>query len=304
MSQDFKIETLSDLKYWSATTMRCIQTCLITGLLKPYVDCVCGNNMRISQKYKTKYRLDDGFCYWCKSCGKTKSLRNNSIFAGSNKSLSCWIDLIFTFSLDEDVGTASKLSGYHRKRGGQLFKKFRKCCGKYLNDNFEQLGEDWVIEIDESAFSKQQKYNQGAHRGDTRWVFGMVERSTGRCKFVYVPSRTREVLLPIIQQYIGAGATVYSDMWRSYWVLGSEGYIHRMVNHAEAFVDRDTEVHTNTIEGVWKWAKAAVQKAGGCKDDDLQHKLDEFAFRKTYLKDSATNFTTVAQLIASYWQDV
>ena len=115
MAGQFKIETLQDLKCWSSTTEKCIQTCLITGLLKPYVVCSCGHNMRILQKYKTKYKLDDGFCYWCRECNKTKSLRTGSIFEGSNKTLSCWIDLIFTFANDEEVGNGAKLSGYNRK---------------------------------------------------------------------------------------------------------------------------------------------------------------------------------------------
>ena len=88
MSREFKIETFADLKYWSATTDKCIQTCLMTGLIKPYVDCPCGGNMRISQKYKTKYKLDDGYCYWCSSCKTTKTIRTDSIFYGSQKSLS------------------------------------------------------------------------------------------------------------------------------------------------------------------------------------------------------------------------
>ena len=202
-----------------------------------------------------------------------------------------------------DVGNGSRISSWEMKRGGQHYSRFRKCCGLFLNDNFESLGEDWIVEIDESAFNKLNKNNRGAG-SNTRWVFGMVERRTGRCKFVYVPNKERETLLPIIRQYIGQGATVHSDMWRSYWILGSYGYIHRMVNHANNFVDRNTGVHTNTIEGVWKWAKAKVQKTGGCRDQDLQDKLDEFAFRKTYAKDPATNFLVIAKVIGFYWNRV
>ena len=301
MSRQFKIETLDDLKYWTNSITRCIQTCLITGLLKPHTTCVCGQQMNIAPKSKRRHKVDEGYCFFCDHCKSEKSLRTDSIFASSNKSLSNWIDLIYTFSLDSDVGQGSRMSSFGRKRGGYHYKRFRKCCGRFLDDNFDALGEDWIVEIDESAFNKKNKHNRGNNGSNTRWVFGMVERRTGACKFVHVPNKERVTLLPIIRKYIAQGATVYSDMWRSYWVLGSEGYIHRMVNHANNFVDRDTDVHTNTIEGIWKWAKAKVQKKGGCKDEDLQDKLDEFAFRKTYAKDTKLNFLVVAKVIGHYW---
>ena len=76
----------------------------------------------------------------------------------------------------------------------------------------------------------------------------MVEDRTGKCKFFHVANRDRETLIPIIRQFIGQGATVYLDIWRSWWILGSEGHIHRMVNHASNFVDRNTDVNTNTTE--------------------------------------------------------
>ena len=303
MNRQFKIETLQDLKYWTSTILRCIETCLITGLIQPHKTCACGADMYIRQKSKARHKLDEGYCFFCEECKTDKSIRKDTVFERSSKTLSNWIDLIFTFSLDSDVTQGSKLASWERKRGSQRYKQFRKCCGKFLDENFEALGDDWIVEIDESAFNKKNKHNRGTS-SNTRWVFGMVERRTGRCKFVYVPNRSRDTLLPIIQRYVGQGATVYSDMWRSYWVLGSAGYIHRMVNHANSFVDRDTAVHTNTIKGIWKWAKAKVQTKGGYNDEELQSKLDEFAFRKTYAKDAKTNFIACAKVIAAYWNVV
>ncbi len=43
--------------------------------------------------------------------------------------------------------------------------------------------------------------------------------------------------------------------------------------------------------------KQQFKKKGGCKDHQLQEKLDEFAFRKTYLKDPNTNLIFVANVI-------
>ena len=73
-----------------------------------------------------------------------------------------------------------------------------------------------------------------------------------------------------------------------------------MVNHANDFVDANTEVHTNVIKGIWKGIKAKVQKRSVCKDENLQEKLGKFAFRKTLAKDPKTNFSVMTALIAAY----
>eukprot|EP01084_Bolivina_argentea_P026978 50148_1 len=306
MPREFKFNTLDDLKYWTANVFRCIQVFLMIGLLFASAQCVsgCGGTMYIVQKSVSRHPKDNGYCYFCSNCKKDRRLRRGTIFEGSDKPFKFWIDMLWVFTEGEETGRASRYASYQRKQGGKIFSKFRKCCGAYLNANFHQLGgNDFIIEIDESAFSKLNKNHQGG-KNKTRWVFGMIERSTGRCKFIYVQDRTRKTLIPIIEKYVKKGAQVNSDMWRAYWVLAEAGYIHRMVNHSDYFIDEESGVHTSTIEGVWKWAKAAIQKKGGCKDHQLQEKLDEFAFRKTYLGNSKTNLIFVANVIAKYHQSV
>ncbi len=295
-STEFKFDTFDSLRHWTSSITTCITTCLMLGLLTATVICSCGFDMHITQKTLSKYPKDEGYCYCCSQCSKQRSLRTHSVFANSIKPLRIWLDLIFAFARGEDTGTGSRYASYERKQGGKIFSKFRKCCGAYLNANITpKQPNDFIIEIDESPFNKK----TGAQT-DTRWVFGMVERTTGKCKFVYVPDRKRKTLLPIIHEYIAKKSQVHSDMWRAYWILAPDGYIHRMVNHSDTLKDYESGVHTNTIEGMWKWAKMAIQKKGGCKDHQLQERLDEFAFRKTYLKDPKTNLIFVANVIAKY----
>lgn len=47
-------------------------------------------------------------------------------------------------------------------------------------------------------------------------------------------------------------------MWKACYTLGYEGYRHGMVNHTLYFVDPDTNIHTNTIEGVWSLVKCKI----------------------------------------------
>ena len=50
------------------------------------------------------------------------------------------------------------------------------------------------MEIDESMFGHKRKYNRG-RVSEGAWVFGMVERGSGRALTVCVPGRVRETLV-------------------------------------------------------------------------------------------------------------
>ena len=138
--RQFKIETLDDLKYWTATQGRCVQTCLITGLIKAQATCVCSHNVKIMNKLKGRYKLEEGYFHFCDDCKTDRSLRKKTSFEKSPKTLSNWIDLLLTFSLDSDVAKGSRSSSFARKRGGHQYSRFRRCCGSFLNDDFDALG--------------------------------------------------------------------------------------------------------------------------------------------------------------------
>ena len=74
---------------------------------------------------------------------------------------------------------------------------------------------------------------------------------------VVVPDRTKNTLLPIIQQYIRPGTTIMSDEWAAYHDTGTiaGGYTHCTVNHSQNFVDPITGAHTQAIEGHWSCTK-------------------------------------------------
>ncbi|GFU32318.1 putative transposase-like protein [Trichonephila clavipes] len=115
---------------------------------------------------------------------------------------------------------------------------------------------DKTVEIDESKIGKR-KYNKG-HFVEGQWVFGGVERKTGRCFLVAVNDRTAETLLGLIESWIEPGTTVISDCWKSYERLSERGYHHLTVNHLLEFIDSETGAHTNTIEVTWRHFKASL----------------------------------------------
>ena len=52
-----------------------------------------------------------------------------------------------------------------------------------------------------------------------------------------VEDRSKDTLLPIIQQRIKVGSIIYSDCWSSYAQLNTLGYEYYTVNHLENFKD-------------------------------------------------------------------
>ncbi|XP_066974324.1 uncharacterized protein [Macrobrachium rosenbergii] len=111
--------------------------------------------------------------------------------------------------------------------------------------------------------SATSKYNRGRELKSI-WLFGGIER-VAKKKFI-VPlhqegqDRSAATLIPIISKYIRAGSTVMSYGWAAYKNLDKEGYIHRVINHSENFMDpNDRSVHTQNIEREWRnikeWAK-------------------------------------------------
>ena len=75
------------------------------------------------------------------------------------------------------------------------------------------VGDGIIVEIDECKLVKK-KYHRGrnlAHEG--KWLFGGIEKDSGKCFFEFVNKRDRETLLEIIRRRILPGSIVYSDEW-------------------------------------------------------------------------------------------
>ena len=117
----------------------------------------------------------------------------------------------------------------------------------FIENKSEMIGgEGKVMEIDESKFGKRK--NHWGHYVKGQWVFGGVERGTGRTFLVAVHDRSAETLIGLIKQWILPGTTIISDCWAAYTSLREEGYTHFTVNHSITFVDQTAGAHTNTIE--------------------------------------------------------
>lgn len=196
-----------------------------------------------------------------------KSIRDGSFFSTSRIKLSTILQLMYQWSRQVRVSDAAAEVEISKRVAIDWYNFCRDVCGRYLLDHPVQVGGPGkVVKIDESKFGKR-KYNRG-RAVEGHWVFGGIERGTTKAFMVVVPDRTRDTLLPIIQQYIRSGTTIVSDEWRAYCAIPTLGYTHLTVNHSQNFVDPVTGAHTQSIEGYWSCTKRMMRKQGVMNTSD------------------------------------
>ena len=110
--------------------------------------------------------------------------------------------------------------------------------------------------------------DRGWHRKDSSKVRVCSSCGIKRCMY----------LLEVIRTYVAAGSIVYTDCWRGYSAVSAE-YAHFQVNHSMHFVDPDTGIHTNSIEGFWNGLKLQVPPRNRVKDG-MGTKLMSIIWRK------------------------
>ena len=151
------------------------------------------------------------------------------------------------------------------------------------------------MEIDESKFRKR-KYHRGK-RVQGVWVFGRIERDSSPIKCFF--DRSASTLIPIIKQWILRGTNIYSDCWKAYSTLVTEGYIHNTVNHSVQFVS-DTGAHTNNTESRWNAVKKSLPRFGTRKElYDLY--FAECCVRRKYLQSANNPFIEFLRLISTVY---
>jgi transposase-like protein len=93
------------------------------------------------------------------------------------------------------------------------------------------------------------------------WLFGGICRNTKECFVIEVPDRKKNTLIPLIKQNIQKGSIIVSDEWKAYASLKDDPdyAAYETVCHKYEFVNSDfPEVHTNSIENLWRWIKDKV----------------------------------------------
>lgn len=212
--------------------------------------------------------------------------------------------LLYLFAQDIKVNQVERLMPkVSRHTICKWFAKFRKICVRYLADNPVMMEgmvfANQVVEIDESIFGKRRKYNKGRkHRQE--WVFGLIQKETRKIVLRIVHNRTKATLIPIINEFVQSGATIYHDDWASYRKLDMYGYKHGIVNHSKEFKSKDG-VCTNTIEGVWGDVKTRIRGMHGVRMKLLPNYLEEYSYRYMMKDQHGSIYNSFLEHFAWYW---
>jgi transposase-like protein len=163
---------------------------------------------QIQMSFIKRNDIIDKWRWQCRLCKASASVRKNSFFSHSHLSLRQIIIITYCWAMDfpqniiaheAEIGQGST----HTMVDWASF--CREICEQHLMDHpmeiggLDQNGMSLTVEIDESKFFHR-KYNRGQWR-EGHWVFGGIERNSGKCFLVEVPDRTEATLLGIIERY-------------------------------------------------------------------------------------------------------
>lgn len=270
--------------------------CSICGNVKRWVkysNYTDGYAWRCCFKYKDSHRKNQ----WCK---QHISIRTGTLFENSNLPLSTILIMLNYFCAKMNLDQIVKQCTVNSKTSIEWAKMFRAVLLDSFIFNAPQIGgRGKTVEIDESKFGKR-KYHRG-RRVDGTWIFGGIERESGRAFMVPVQKRSAAYLVPIITHFIAPETTIISDCWRAYDCLEDEGFTHLTVNHSVTFVNPDNGAHTNTIEGLWRHAKESVGNKSRRK-----HLMDgyiaKYLFFKFCRKSKVDVFLEFCKLAGKYFE--
>lgn len=149
----------------------------------------------------------DGFRWRCRSCRRIKTVRDFSFFTRSRLSLHQLVTILYMWCRgipQKCILHEARLSPVAQKTLTDFCYFCSEICGEDLLKNCPTIGgldEDCqpkVVEIDETCFWRQK--NNCEKSDDGQWVFGGVERDTGKCILAPIPNRSAETLLPLIER--------------------------------------------------------------------------------------------------------
>jgi transposase-like protein len=168
----------------------------------------------------------------------------------------------------------------------------RKFMLEYLKGSSQRIGgPNKTVEIDESKFGRR-KHGKGE-----QWVFGGVERESGKTFLVPVQDRTADTLMALISDWIEPGTTVITDCSVAYRGLEAHGYAHETVPCTIAFVNQQTGAHINTIQSTWHNVKVYLNAYN--RKEDYIYDLAQYMFTARCRAENVDEFTKFIHIVSN-----
>ncbi len=225
--------------------------------------------------------------YKCKDCRCRFTVRQGTMFEGSNLPLKKWFYAIYLFlshkrgisscQLARDINVTQKTAWFmlHRIRYNV----------KDDDANFNDM-----TQVDETYIGGKTKRNRGGQGRSTKQktpVMGLL--SDGLVYAKVIKNASSKVLLGVIDELVRKGSTVISDSWSGYNKVKNE-YIHEVVEHSLGIYVNKDGFHTNSIEGFWSQLKRGIIGIYYLvSPKHLPKYCKEFVFRYNTRKESDSN---------------
>ncbi len=200
--------------------------------------------------------------YWCKACRRRFNVKTGSILHATKRPLQDWIYVIYTVLTSRKGVSAMQLSkelGCQYRTAWHMLHRVREACG---TGDFTLSK---VVEVDETYIGGKEgskheakKLKQGRGAVGKAAVVGIRERG-GKVKAKHVERTNTATLVPLVEETVEHGSTVYTDDAAAYGALSSisNQYVHDTVAHGKGEYVRG-DVHTNGIESVWAVLKRSI----------------------------------------------
>lgn len=250
----------------------------------------CGRcNSTVNVNFKT-------FVYYCrkqhnnKICGYRRKLTLAKLIGKFKLELKTYVRIIFDWTRSIVPKQVASELNINVASVNKFYSKLNHLAADYLHKNsqMEIGGPGRIVEIDESKFVRR-KGDRGRFLATEEWVFGGVERGNwANYFFVFVPDRKFETLGNEIAANIAPESIIYSDEWPAYKkvfeTLTAFDYEHKTVCHKRNWVNPETGVHTQNIEGFWSYIKRELRKSGSNrgKKNSILKKVHAICFKRIY----------------------
>ena len=185
-------------RFWDRSIA--MQFLMDVGLLRSKVQCdTCSRDMT----WSVDHIIPEGFRWRCRrkvagvQCSESKSIKHDSRFQQSNLTFQEILRISYDIvrrepahQIQQDYRLTSHIVADWGMFCREAMLVFMEGCSEKIG------GSNNTIETDESKFGRR-KYRRG-HHVKAQWVFGGVERGSGRTFLVPVPDRTADTLMAII----------------------------------------------------------------------------------------------------------
>ena len=210
-----------------------------------------------------------------------------------------FMEVIFGFGHGKKPQTVATDTNLDRHHVYKINDAIRQDLAESLTMNGTLLGGEGKSVVVDVTYISKRKYIRGigpvGHQTVNQQIaiLGACEidlatnKLTGQCWLRVVDGETREAIEPIIRAIVLPGKTILTDGHMSYSWLQAAGYPHFTVIHSHGeFVDAETGVTTNSIEGLF-WRVKRMLKGSGVSIPSHQNYgpyLAEFVWRQKHLR--------------------